>query len=178
MVLVITGGEPTLQENLEGFLLQMIPQFQVVQIETNGILLKEYHGGVYTVVSPKCAEKNGKPTEYLKPHQAMRRRANCMKFVMSADAESPYHTIPDWAFRWRDDTHNAIYVSPMNIYSRKPRKRTDTMEARTQDEVVSFWEPGLLNAEANQLNHEYAARYCLQNGLRLSLQTHLYASLA
>ena len=32
--------------------------------------------------------------------------------------------------------------------------------------------------EANQINHEYTAKYCVKNGLTLNLQIHLYASLA
>jgi hypothetical protein len=51
-------------------------------------------------------------------------------------------------------------------------------ERSTVDEVISFWEPGLLNLEANQRNHEYTGQYCVENGLRLNLQQHLYASLA
>ncbi|MNX93192.1 hypothetical protein D3C86_1253690 [compost metagenome] len=51
-------------------------------------------------------------------------------------------------------------------------------ERSTVDEVISFWEPGLLNMEENQKNHEYAARYCVTHGFILNLQIHLYASLA
>jgi hypothetical protein len=43
---------------------------------------------------------------------------------------------------------------------------------------ISFWEPGLLDLEKNQANHEYTARYCMDHGLTLNLQMHLYASLA
>jgi hypothetical protein len=75
----------------------------------------------------------------------------------------------------------------MNVYNSLPQrikllraeKGQITMEERsTVDEVISFWEPGLLNLEANQRNHEYTGQYCVENGLRLNLQQHLYASLA
>jgi 7-carboxy-7-deazaguanine synthase len=52
------------------------------------------------------------------------------------------------------------------------------LERSTVDEVVSFWEPDLLNRVENQKNHEYAAKYCLDHHLILSLQTHLYAGIA
>ena len=30
----------------------------------------------------------------------------------------------------------------------------------------------------NQANHEYVARYCMDHGLRMNMQLHLFASLA
>jgi hypothetical protein len=75
----------------------------------------------------------------------------------------------------------------MNIYNTLPQKskqlRAESndisiQERSTVDEVISFWEPGLLNMQANQANHEYAGRYAAQNGLILNLQIHLFASLA
>jgi hypothetical protein len=51
-------------------------------------------------------------------------------------------------------------------------------ERSAVDEVISFWEEGLLDMKENQKNHEYAARYCAKHGHILNLQIHLYASLA
>ena len=51
-------------------------------------------------------------------------------------------------------------------------------EISTVIEKVSFWEDGLLNREANQANHEHAAKVCMNCGYRLNLQMHLYASIA
>jgi len=42
------------------------------------------------------------------------------------------------------------------------------------DEVISFWEPGLLDLKANEANHAYAADYAMKHGLRVNLQMHLY----
>lgn len=191
MVLVITGGEPFLQsENLVPFLHQAHEVFENVQIESNGILVPEGLPDLtYLVCSPKCAEKGGKATQYLKPQASMLDRADCLKFVISADSESPYHTVPDWALKWRDQTEKPVYVSPMNIYNTEPKRAKEMRAAKqggeitldersTVDEVISFWEPGLLNMEANRANHEYAAHYAIRNGLYLSLQTHLLASVA
>ena len=44
--------------------------------------------------------------------------------------------------------------------------------------MIDFWEPGLLDLAANQANHEYTAKYCLDHGFRLNLQQHLYVSMA
>jgi len=75
----------------------------------------------------------------------------------------------------------------MNIYNREPQKskhirsqKNDiSLEERSAvDEVISFWEEGLLDMKSNQTNHEYTARYCAAHGFTLNLQLHLYASLA
>ena len=188
VVLVMTGGEPLLQENISAFMSQQLPRFKAVQVESNGIPETEVPEGVTLVCSPKCMEKNGVATKYLAPSKTIMDRADCLKFVMSADAESPYNNIPDWAHEWkRNNPHKEIYCSPMNVYNSFPQrikllraeKGTITMAERsTVDEVISFWEPGLLDLTANQANHEYTGRYCVEHGLKLNLQMHLYASLA
>jgi hypothetical protein len=75
----------------------------------------------------------------------------------------------------------------MNIYNDEPIKSKQarvsnkqmTIEDRSSvDEVISFWEPGLLNMSANQKNHEYTARYCINHGYIFNMQQHLFASLA
>lgn len=189
IVLVITGGEPLLQPNLAAFVARVSPLFDNVQIETNGIpvneVLSDDYRHVTIVCSPKCAEKDGKPTRYLKPSKHILDRANCLKFVMSSDPQSPYHVIPDWALDLADKI--PIYVSPMNVYNDIPyqakmlraKKGEITLAERsTIDEVVDFWTPGLLNLKAIEQNHKYAARYALDHNLRLNMQMHLFAGLA
>ncbi len=188
IALVITGGEPTLQKNLTAFLEKQVRNYRYVQIESNGTVNLEIPHGVTLVCSPKCAEKENKPTKYLAPTKQILERADCLKFVMSADQDSPYSEVPAWAHEWKAERGGEIYVSPMNIYNDIPHKAkvirlekqgSITIEERsTVDEVISFWEPGLLNMPANQINHEYAAKYCMTHGFRLNLQVHLYASLA
>jgi organic radical activating enzyme len=189
MGLVITGGEPMLQANgLGAFLNAYRDYFKWTQIETNGIIPPTAIPKRTTIVcSPKCV---GTPGHYTKLRATMLDRAYCLKFVMSADPASPYHTIPDWALAWART--RPVYISPMNIYNRLPQSaldlrmkrasgdyQADTIDKRSiADEVVSFWEPGLLDLPAIKANHEYAAKYVLDHGLRLSLQTHLFASLA
>jgi 7-carboxy-7-deazaguanine synthase len=187
IVLVMTGGEPLIQENISAFMARQLSEFKEVQVESNGIPDTAVPEGVTLVCSPKCVEKNGVAIKYYAPSKTILDRADCLKFVMSSDPESPYSSVPDWALAWRDRTGKQIYCSPMNVYNSLPQrikllraeKGQITMEERsTVDEVISWWEPGLLNLEANQRNHEYTGQYCVENGLRLNLQQHLYASLA
>lgn len=187
VVLVMTGGEPLIQDNISPFMARQLSKFKAVQVESNGIPDTVVPKGVTLVCSPKCVEKNGIAIKYFAPSKTILDRADCLKFVVSADPASPYSSIPDWALEWKDRTGKPVYCSPMNVYNSFPQrikllraeKGQITMEERsTVDEVISFWEPGLLNLEANQLNHEYTGQYCIEHGLRLNLQQHLYASLA
>lgn len=187
MVLVMTGGEPMLQDNIGPFLEYMDRIFLKTQIESNGTQNTAIPDSTVLVCSPKCLEKDKVAVRYLKPRPEILKRANCLKFVMEAAEGSPYAEVPDWAHEWRDATGREIYVSPMNVYNEVPlaskklrltSNQTTMQERSTIDEVVSFWTPGLLNAESNQRNHEYAAEYCVKYGFTLNLQIHLYASLA
>jgi organic radical activating enzyme len=187
MVLVLTGGEPMLQKNIVPFLEAMNQQFYKTQIESNGLIVQNIPADTTLVVSPKCSEKSGKPIKYLTPNQAMLERADCLKFVMSADKDTPYHEVPEWAHEWRDRTGKRVFVSPMNVYNREPQKskiaraeknQISLEERSTVDEKISFWEPGLLDLAANQANHEYVGEYALKHGFAINLQLHLYCSLA
>jgi organic radical activating enzyme len=181
---VITGGEPSLQPNVVELMARLVEeQYAFVQVETNGILPPVATKGVTVVVSPKCSERDGKPDRYLRPHPGTLANASALKFVMSADELSPYASIPDWAHELHRVSRLPIYVSPMNMYRRLPDKvkrmeegATD-FDTRVANEVISFWEPDLLDMEANKRNHQHAAKYALDHGLFLTLQQHLYAGL-
>lgn len=188
VVLVMTGGEPLLQDNISPFMSRQLNHFGAVQVESNGIPNTQVPPGVVLVCSPKCAEKDGRATKYLAPSATILERADCLKFVMSADPDSPYNSIPDWAHEWRkNNPGKEVYVSPMNVYNTFPQKikllRAEkgsiTMQERsTVDEKINFFEPGLLNMEAIARNHEYVGNYCIQHGLRMNMQMHLFANLA
>ncbi len=172
-VLVITGGEPMLQKNLNLFLVTSSAYFDKVQIESNGLqLLNDLPRSVYLVVSPKCVGSG-----YSKPPDRVLERAGCLKFVVSADPKSPYHTVPRWAHEWKRDNGKPVYISPMNVYKEHQRTITGTMAERNAAERVSFWEPGLLHLDRVRANHEYAAVYALEHGLYLTLQMQLFASI-
>lgn len=187
IVLVVTGGEPTLQSNLVDFFDHFKNKFKTMQVESNGTQPLALGKEVTLVVSPKCLEKGGKAVRYLEPNQKTLDRADCLKFVMCEDQDSPYSSVPEWAHTWRLYSGKPVFVSPMNIYNdlpeqaKKLRAEKDdiTIEERsTVDEVISWWEPGLLNMEDNQKNHEYTARYCIQNGFIFNMQQHLFAGVS
>ena len=207
IVLVITGGEPTLQENLKQLLEWGEKHFYKTQIESNGLFVNSnVPASTTVVVSPKCREVDNVAVEYFKPKQEMLDRANCLKFVMEANEwidninlggrifpgrktikNSPYATIPDWAHEWAAKTGKPVFVSPMNVYRQEPKRAKElranngetTIEQRSDyDEVISFWEEGLLDMEANKRNHEWAARYAITHGFIFNVQIHLLASLA
>ena len=68
IVLVMTGGEPLLQENISAFMqYQQKMYFKAVQVESNGIPFTDVPEGVTLVCSPKCLEKDGKAVKYLTP---------------------------------------------------------------------------------------------------------------
>lgn len=190
--LVITGGEPMLQPNLADFL-ERQHQFAWVQIESNGTMWLPLPEAVTLVVSPKCAEKEGVALRYLTPQDRILERADALKFVMSSNVGSPYGEVPPWVHDWACfiGDAGAVYISPMNVYNRLPQAAKamrfigkeiaavpDMHMRSTVDEVISFWEPGLLDMEANERNHRYAAEYCMRHGYRLNLQMHLYAGIA
>jgi organic radical activating enzyme len=187
IVLVITGGEPMLQSNLTAFLQKQLPLYKHIQIESNGTVDQPIPADVTLVCSPKCAEKEGKAIKYLAPTKLILERADCLKFVMSAEADNPYSSIPQWAHEWKARTNKEIYVSPMNIYNTLPQKikllraedgKITMAERSTVDEVISFFEPGLLDYDAIRKNYEYTARYCIEHGCRLNLQMHLFCNIA
>jgi organic radical activating enzyme len=188
IVLVLTGGEPLLQNNINEFILLNENKFKAIQIESNGILNTKIPDSTTLVCSPKCAEKDGSPTKYFKPSPTILDRADCLKFVMEDKGESPYNEIPDWAVEWHKNNPNKeIYISPMNVYNTFPQKikliraekgAITLAERSTVDEIISFWEPGLLDLTANQKNHEYVGKYCMSHGFKLNLQMHLYISAA
>lgn len=188
IVLVMTGGEPLLQENISAFMqYQQKMYFKAVQVESNGIPDTVVPEGVTLVCSPKCMEKDGKAVKYYAPSKTILDRADCLKFVMSADTESPYNNVPQWAHDWKVKTGKDIYCSPMNIYNSFPQKikllraekgEITMAERSTVDEIISWWEPGLLDMEKNEANHKYVGQYCMQHGFKMQMQIHLFASLA
>lgn len=177
---VITGGEPTLQINLGPFC-DLLRDLAFVQIESNGTLYPTALPTFVTlVVSPKVIG-DGQKMRYFEPMESVQARADCLKFVVSGSAMSPYYGIPQWAFAWRDKYKKPIYISPMNVYADKQsmlNRGDGDIEHRNQQEKVSFWEPGLLDMKQVRRNHEFAGEYAMRHGLFLSLQQHIYIGAA
>jgi organic radical activating enzyme len=196
MVFVVTGGEPSLQK-IKPLLEYASEKFGATQIESNGVFAPDVPDRTTVVISPKCNEKvdislgfkRYIPTKYMEPNKDTLARADCLKFIVEDQDEfdSPYQSIPDWAHEWHKETGRDIYISPMNIYNKEPEKakairagknKMDLEERSTVDEVVSWWEKDLFNMDANQKNHEHAARYALDHGYIFQMQLHLFASFA
>lgn len=166
LLLVITGGEPTLQMNLLPFLHLAHPYFRAVQLETNGTQPKFFANAVITrqdhlftaVVSPKAV--NGK---YPKIHDAVWAQANCFKFVLNYEPDNPHHTIPAWALTGE----KPVYVSPMTMYAKE-----------YSGEVSSIWEDGLIDKEETAKNYAYTAEYAMKHNLIVSVQMHTMLGIA
>lgn len=168
-ILVFTGGEPMLQDNLSYFAETLSADY-TVQIESNGTRLAvgfpEKDKNVYLVVSPKAIDN-----KYRKMNEKVFDRADCLKFLVSADPESAYHNLPDFAFDFLDKG-GEVYVSPLAIYNDEPWKEDehrpysiigDKESGRIWD-LTKTWE-----------NHKRAAELVLQEPrLRLSIQQQIY----
>lgn len=165
-LIVITGGEPLLQSNIAAFIRRLRQRWPLIdiQIETNGTHYTDV-ADAYLVVSPKVPEVKGKSLGYGRLSDRVWHRANCLKLLVSADAESPYYTLPDFAFTFRD-SGRPVYLSPINVYEREPIQSP------------SLFDHDLLNQQACRANHERAARLCMLYGFSLSVQQHLLAGLA
>lgn len=167
-VLVVTGGEPTLQLALLELIVKAGLYFSKIQIETNGTQPKFFQRAeelhlqreFTTVVSPKSSYLAGR---YAEIKDIVMWNATCLKFVVDADPLSPHHSVPQWAF----DSQKPIYVSPMAAYL-KPYA----------GEVSSVWEDGLIDREVTARNYAYAAQYAMKHNVLLSLQTHLFIGVA
>jgi organic radical activating enzyme len=171
-LIVVTGGEPMLQNNLVKFCEEAYHRNGLlVQIETNGSRLSTADACAdqyaFVVVSPKASHKGYGDLTQLSNWIA-NRQYTAAKFVLSADPSDPHHEIPaeilTSAFRYR----SKVYISPIAVY-----KRPYT------GEVVNAWDATLLDHEKTAANYRYAAKYVMENpGLTLSIQQHLFCTLA
>lgn len=161
MLVVVTGGEPMLQTSLVKLLLDG-DEFDF-QIESNGTMLLPIPDSTYLVVSPKVVETRNTSGKYYRPQPEVLHRANCLKFVVSADPSSPYHDVPDYATAF----DGPVFVSPMAVYREgvtSPNKA-----------VVSIWDSEVFDQRQCALNHAYASQLAMTYGFIMSVQMHLYA---
>ena len=175
-IIVITGGEPTLQPLLPSFMLALSAglsgpaPLSVIQLESNGTQayffvqapelrhdLARLGTVLSLVVSPKANEKAGR---YGQLSRTVLDNIDFLKFVLSADPASAHHTVPEWA------PVSKTYVSPMAEYKKA-----------YQGEVSSIWDHDLIDAPATQRNYAYAAQVAINNGMKLSVQTHLFTAI-
>jgi organic radical activating enzyme len=167
-ILVLTGGEPTLQHNLIKFMEIAQPCFRAIQIETNGTqpsfflaLLSTQVHLPHVVVSPKASSTTG---TYPMISDRVLGATRALKFVVTADPSDPQHVVPEWAFRNQHYGYE-LYVSPMAIYKRA-----------YDGEVSNAWDPTLIDQEATARNYAYAAKYAMEHNCLLSIQGHLFTA--
>lgn len=157
-LLVITGGEPFLQELVYTLIDEAMHQGFVVQVESNGDYgdfpdEKDY----YVVISPKATVKG---YAQLSDELALRfLKADAIKFLISADENSPYYNLPSYV----DELVTPVFLSPMAVYARP----LDT------DEVANIWDHSLIDAEKTRQNYSRAAKLALERGFVVSTQQHL-----
>jgi 7-carboxy-7-deazaguanine synthase len=172
-LVVITGGEPMMQDNLVGLIFKLHgARYYDVQIESNGDrlahgyseMIEEVYGRgsvVTLVVSPKVT-KSGYHDLNRKVYEA----ASALKFVISADPASPYYNVPEYAYKFRldEDGVRDVFLSPMTVYKR----------AADPDRPVSAWDTSLVDHELTKTNYRRAAELAIRNGFRVSMQQHLF----
>jgi len=169
-LMVLTGGEPLLQ-NPYLLIATFLSDGWIVQIETNGyfwsddlhMLSKSWKNKLVTVVSPKVNQRQ----EYPPIEGRLFYDSSCLKILLDADPDSPYHHLPEYVDGYRA-FKKPIYLSPIAIY-----KHTPTIEV-----PASVWtEVSALDKDKCRRNYRYAADMAIKKGFQLSLQTHIFAEL-
>jgi len=169
-LVVITGGEPMMQDNIVGFIEYLARNnWSSIQIESNGdrlaagFLESRYCETVELVVSPKIVG-----TRYLPIKEAVLKRANALKFVIDGRPESPYYSIPPYATHKDPDQ---FFLSPLTVYGREVKS----------GEVASAWpisehreDYSMVDLDSTKLNYKRAAELALKHGYRVSMQQHLF----
>lgn len=170
-LVVITGGEPMLQDNLVPFIEFLLDNSYQVQIESNGDRIakgfEDVKSRVTLIVCPKVKPSSG----YYIPLK--KNVVNCMsylKILIDARKNSPYHKLPIYLADLLSFSlgSNEIYISPIAVYRRPVN----------EDEIASFWDSSLIDCEKTRDNYRFAALICQQYNYVLSLQTHLLFELS
>lgn len=170
-LVVITGGEPMMQNNLAAFCEFLRSRWEQIQIESNGDrLLPDLPGRDFLtlVVSPKVSKVPGALSDarfaYREPNADVYDRADCFKFLVETEVGTPYGNPPSWA----RVSGRPVYVSPITHYVRPV----------ADGEVPSIWNHRLVDVPRTRANYKYAAAMALQNGYLISTQQHLLYELA
>jgi organic radical activating enzyme len=104
-LVVITGGEP-LRQPIVPLCEQLLAIGYTVQVETNGTLYRPLPDAVHIICSPKNPAGNG----YAPLRDDVMRRANAIKFVVSAHVTG-YNTVADVG---QNHYGTPVYVQPMD----------------------------------------------------------------
>lgn len=137
LTLVIRGSEPTEFEGLLDFIDLTKGLFQVIELTTDGTNPRFYERAAYmqildqftTSLSPRPW-----PVAYPDPDPEVFSHATSIKFMLSADPTSKYHTIPDWALP--KNSNRLVYVSPITLGAE--RKLMDQTIVRNTDYTIVY----------------------------------------
>jgi 7-carboxy-7-deazaguanine synthase len=168
-LIVITGGEPMLQDNIVPLIKLLHSNNYHVQIESNGDRLARDF-----IDDPACLFStlvvSPKVTPRYQQYPGLKRdifdRVDNLKFVVEDQPSSPYYELPPYIFEWvmkRGDA-TAIYVSPITVYKREV----------AEGEIVSIWKDDLIDRDETARNYAYAAKLCIKYGYTFSCQTHTF----
>lgn len=166
-LIVITGGEPMIQESLVYFLYRGKERFPnaVFQIESNGTRLLDIPTTqVHLVISPKIPVSSTAANALFKYHklsEKVLRRADCLKFVVDADTSSPYHSVPDYAFDFMS-RGKTVYISPITVHKRERVLPTNA------------WNDAVIDRIHTQENYMYAGELAMEHGFTVSIQMHIF----
>lgn len=175
-LVVITGGEPMMQDNLVYFIARLDSLgFRKIQIESNGdriipALVPKlgeawpFLEQLSLVVSPKVTKKGLGGLYWYRPLKMdVEQRATALKFVISGDPASSYFNVPDWAH----DFPREVYLSPMAEYR----------EGVKPGEIASGWDHAMIDPDLTKRNYKRAAELAMSHGFRVSIQQHLFLGL-
>lgn len=161
-LVIITGGEPMMQDNLSYFV-NMIDEDWDVQIESNGDRLAKGfpEEGANLVVSPK-ANKSG----YKRLPKPVLDRLDYLKFLIDHRPESPYYDVPniEAVIGMNYVEPDRIFISPITVYKRDPLLH----------DTPSMWDPEVIDVYSTRLNYKRAAELAMKYGYKVSSQQHLF----
>lgn len=159
-LVVITGGEPMIQNNLSPLCERLMRMGKWVQIESNGDRLAVgFPSGPVLVVSPKVTRGSYRPIA-----DEVWARADALKFVVSGDTNSPYYLLPNYVQERDGSVAETVFVSPLTEY----------LVPHKAGEPVSAWDPGLVDVTKTRRNYQRAVELAMRYGYHVSIQQHLF----
>lgn len=172
-LVVLTGGEPLLQMPAISNLIKKC-QHKTFQFETNGYYINKVNlprdlnvipNNIVFVVSPKASVALGAYAD-LKFELKVRGTRNkfYLKYVLSSDESSLYHTVPEQHLEFARKNRIDVYVSGMAVYKK----------SYPDGRISSIWDADEIDQLQTAKNYRYVADYAMRNQLLVSLQTHLF----
>ena len=196
-LVIVTGGEPTLQLHLVNLIKELNNNGINTQIETNGAFLKILFDRGYpdteVMINDKklyntivCSPKLGSGIRYnekqfYSKNDEVLKRIDHFKFVVEDPEENegtPYSNLPNYIniFKKYHPTDH-VWVSGINVYKRPTSIAEGEAPCLFQSvpcvEGYDKKKGPLYDLNSCYKNYKYAAKIALENGYRLNFQLHL-----